>query len=137
MIGKPGKFSCMLQRCLPKHCLSFFLLNIPLLNLEVAYNRRAKFNVVFAYLSIQAPPPSYETRITTSKLLIELENYEVSFFQLSSSFTMISFKWKSYWGDLVTIESKQFSAQKLLLQYFIIITRRCGSVYLGVVVLQV
>lgn len=26
----------------------------------------------------QAPPPSYETRITTSKLLIELENYEVA-----------------------------------------------------------
>ena len=29
-----------------------FLLNIPLLNLEVAYYRRAKFNVLFPYLSI-------------------------------------------------------------------------------------
>ena len=90
------------SKMLAKTLSQCFLLNIPLLNLEVAYYRRAKFNVLFAYLSIQAPPPSYETRITTSKLLIELENYEVSFFQLSSSFTMISFKWKSYRVNLVT-----------------------------------
>jgi len=29
------------------------------------------------FISLKAPVPSYESRITTSKLLIELENYEV------------------------------------------------------------
>ena len=92
------------SKVLAKTLSQSFLLNIPLLNLEVAYYRRStlNFDVLFAYFSLQAPPPSYETRITTSKLLIELENYEVSFFKLSSSFSMISFKWKSYQVTLVT-----------------------------------
>ena len=90
------------SKVLAKTLSQSFLLNIPFLNLEIADYRRSTFKVLFAYFSLQVPPPSYETRITTSKLLIELENYEVSFFKLSSSFSMISFKWKHYQVNLVT-----------------------------------
>ena len=57
MIGKQGKFFYMLQRCscgglsALSHIVLEFLLNILLLNLEVAYYRRSTFNVLFAYFS--------------------------------------------------------------------------------------